>query len=99
MNYKPPFLITEKMTSLIAEISEQVGRISFLQEKTISPHLRRENRICTIHSSLAIEYNSLSLEQVTAIIDGKRILGNPTEIMKGLFLINLVARTRSIGES
>ena len=79
-NYKPPFHITEKMTSLIAEISEQVGRISFLQEKTINPHLRRENRIRTIHSSLAIEHNSLSLEQVTAIIDGKRILGNPTEI-------------------
>ncbi|MBP5470341.1 MAG: Fic family protein, partial [Candidatus Riflebacteria bacterium] len=75
-NYKPPFHITEKMTSLIAEISEHVGRISFLQEKTISPHLRRENRIRTIHSSLAIEHNSLSLEQVIAIIDGKRILGH-----------------------
>ena len=79
-NYKPPFHITEKMTLLIAEISEQIGRISILQEKSISPHLRRENRIRTIHSSLAIEHNSLSLEQVTAIIDGKRILGNPTEI-------------------
>ena len=51
-----------------------------MQEKSISPHLRRENRIRTIHSSLAIEHNSLSLEQVSAIIDGKRILGNPTEI-------------------
>ena len=79
-NYKPPFHITEKMTSLIAEISEQVGRISSLHEKTINPRLRRENRIRTIHSSLAIEHNSLSLEQVTAIIDGKHILGNPTEI-------------------
>ena len=68
------------MTSLIAEISEQVGRICFLQEKTLSPQLRRENRIRTIHSSLAIEHNSLSLEQVTAIINGKRILGNPNEI-------------------
>lgn len=44
------------------------------------PHLRRENRIRTIHSSLAIEHNSLSLEQVTAILDGKRVLGNPNEI-------------------
>ncbi len=51
-----------------------------LQEGTISPHLRRENRIRTIHSSLAIEHNSLSLEQVTAILDGKRVLGNPNEI-------------------
>ena len=79
-DYKPPFHMADKMTSLIAEISEQVGRITVLQEGTISPHLRRENRIRTIHSSLAIEHNSLSLEQVTAILDGKRILGNPNEI-------------------
>ena len=68
------------MTCLIAEISEQVGRIAVLQEGTISPHLRKGNRIRTIHSSLAIEHNSLSLEQVTAILDGKRVLGNPNEI-------------------
>lgn len=79
-DYKPPFHMTDKMTSLIAEIGEQVGRITVLQEGTISPHLRRENRIRTIHSSLAIEHNSLSLEQVTAILDGKRVLGNPNEI-------------------
>lgn len=79
-DYQPPFHMTDKMTSLIAEISEQVGRITVLQEGTINPHLRRENRIRTIHSSLAIEHNSLSLEQVTAILDGKRILGNPNEI-------------------
>ena len=79
-DYKPPFHMTDKMTFLIAEISEQVGRITVLQEVTISPHLRRKNRIRTIHSSLAIEHNSLSLEQVTAILDGKRILGNPNEI-------------------
>ena len=79
-SYKPPFHMTDKMTSLIAEISEQVGRIIVLQEGVINPRLRRENRIRTIHSSLAIENNSLSLEQVTAIIDGKRVLGNPNEI-------------------
>lgn len=79
-DYKPPFHMTDKMISLIAEISEQVGRITVLQEGTIGPHLRRENRIRTIHSSLAIEHNSLSLEQVTAILDGKRVLGNPNEI-------------------
>ena len=79
-DYNPPFHITEKMTLLIAEISEHIGRITVLQGGTISPHLRRENRIRTIHSSLAIEHNSLSLEQVTAILDGKRILSNPNEI-------------------
>ena len=78
--YKPPFHMTDKMITLLAEISEQVGRITVLQEGTINPHLRRENRIRTIHSSLAIEHNSLSLHQVTAILDGKRVLGNPNEI-------------------
>ena len=48
--------------------------------KSSSLKLRRENRIKTIHSSLAIEHNSLSLEQVTAVINGKRILGAPQEI-------------------
>ena len=78
--YKPPFHTTDKMTNLVAEISEQFGRISVLQGGNINPHLRRENRIRTIHSSLAIEHNSLSLEQVTAVLDGKRVLGNPNEI-------------------
>lgn len=62
-DYKPPFHMTDKMTFLIAEISEQVGRITVLQEGTISPHLRRKNRIRTIHSSLAIEHNSLAWYQ------------------------------------
>ena len=79
-DYKPPFHITEKITFLVTEIGEQVGRITVLQEGAASPRLRRENRIRTIHSSLAIEHNSLTLEQVTAIVDGRRILGNPNEI-------------------
>ncbi len=78
--YQPPFHMTDKMVTLLAEISELVGKITVLQEKTPNPHLRRENRIRTIHSSLAIEQNTLSLEQVTAILDGKRVLGNPNEI-------------------
>ncbi len=79
-NYKPPFHLTEKMITLVAEISEQIGRISFSEGGSVKAHLRRENRIRTIHSSLAIEHNSLSLDQMTAIIDGKRVLGNPNEI-------------------
>lgn len=78
--YRPPFHMTDKITNLVAEISEQIGRITVLSHGNLNPHLRRENRIRTIHSSLAIEHNSLSLEQVTAILDGKRILGNPNEI-------------------
>lgn len=78
--YKPPFHLTEKMITLVAEISEQVGRIALMEGGSVKAHLRRENRIKTIHSSLAIEHNSLSLDQVTAIVDGKRVLGNPNEI-------------------
>lgn len=76
--YEPLFNNTNKITNLVAEIGELVGRISYVEKKNIN--LRRENRLKTIHSSLAIENNTLSLNQVTAIIDGKRILGNPNEI-------------------
>lgn len=78
--YQPPFHMTDRITNLVADISEQVGRITVLSHGNLNPHLRKENRIRTIHSSLAIEHNSLSLEQVTAILGGKRILGNPNEI-------------------
>lgn len=80
MEYKPPFTINDTIINLLAEISELVGQVSVLHKDSISPRLRRENRIRTIHSSLAIEHNSLSLEQVTAVINGKRILGAPQEI-------------------
>ncbi len=74
-SYKPPFHMTEKISSLSKEICDDVKRIG-----TIPQNLRRENRIRTIHSSLAIEQNPLSLKQVTAILDGKHILANPIEI-------------------
>ncbi len=76
--YEPPFINSNKIINLVAEISELVGKISVIEKKNI--HLRRENRIRTIHSSLAIENNLLSLEKITDIIDGKRVLGNPNEI-------------------
>ena len=78
--YRPPFHMTDRITNLTADICEQLGQIKILSNGKFSSYLRKENRIRTIHSSLAIEHNSLSLEQVTAIIDGKRILGNPVEI-------------------
>lgn len=80
MEYNPPFSINENIINLLAKVSELVGQVSVQHKDKISPKLRRENRIKTIHSSLAIEHNSLSLEQVTAVIDGKRILGMPQEI-------------------
>lgn len=81
--YKPPFDITSEMLHLISEISEQVGIINMrLGENAPSPQLRKKSQIKTIHSSLAIEHNSLSLKQVTDIIDGKRVLGAPDEIQE-----------------
>lgn len=78
--YTPPFEITSKIIELISNISEKIGEINYLQDNPYHIQLRKENRIKTIHSSLAIENNSLSLKQITAIIDGKHVLGNPNEI-------------------
>ena len=80
MACEPPFTLTAEMLGHAAAIAELVGRISVEHGQSLSVHLRRENRIRTIHSSLAIEHNTLTLEQVTAVLDGKRVLGNPNEI-------------------
>ena len=81
--YIPPFTVTAKMMSLISEISERVGIITMLLGENAPSHqLRKINQIKTIHSSLAIEQNSLSLKQVTDIIDGKKVLGAPDEIQE-----------------
>lgn len=82
MDYTPPFVITSKSINLIAEISEKIGILTALSENPLHVELRKENRIKTIHSSLAIENNSLSIEQITAIIEGKRVLGAPNEIQE-----------------
>lgn len=74
-NYKPPFTMTEEITNLVIEIAELTGRISLVEGLSRNPKLRRENRIRSIHSSLAIEQNSLTIGQVSDIIDGKRVLG------------------------
>lgn len=82
MSYEPPFKITSQIIDLISQISESVGEINSLENSPRQVELRKENRIKTIHSSLAIENNSLSIEQITAIIEGKRVLGNPNEIQE-----------------
>lgn len=81
-NYRPPFTVTDKTINLVAQISELIGRIHVAERMDSNPRLRRENRIRTIHSSLAIENNTLSLEQVTAIVGGKIVLGLPSEIQE-----------------
>lgn len=80
--YQPPFTITPAIVTFVAEISEALGRLSVLHEASISVRLRRVNRIRTIQGSLAIEGNTLSEDQITAILEGKRVLAPPREILE-----------------
>ncbi|WP_159565776.1 Fic family protein [Budvicia diplopodorum] len=81
MDYYPPYRLTNRIVSLVAEISEYLGKWS-MTPGSQSPQLRRSNRIKTIQASLAIENNTLTLEQITALLEGKRILGLPQEIQE-----------------
>lgn len=79
-NRKPPFEITNAILDEIAEIAELVGHMNATLGLSANPTLRRTNRIRTIYSSLAIEQNTLSLEQVTAVLNGKRVIAPPKDI-------------------
>ncbi len=68
--------------NLLAEACELVGRVELEHRETLSAHLRRQNRIRSIHASLHIEQNTLTQEQITAILDGKRVLGPPQDILE-----------------
>jgi Fic family protein len=83
MSYGPPFEITSGMVNRISSIAELLGRLDS-QGLNLSPQLRKQNRIRTIQGTLAIEGNTLSLEQVTAIVEGKRVLGAQREISEVL---------------
>lgn len=80
--YQPPFKLTHPMLSRVAEIAELLGRWQQTDGGKLVPQLRRGNRIRTIQASLAIEQNSLTLEQVTAVLEGKAVLGPPREIQE-----------------
>ena len=82
MGYSPPFDLTDEMIQLVLEISELLGSIKNLKGLEKFPRLRRISRIKSIQSSLAIENNSLTIEEVTAIVNGKRVLGPPNEILE-----------------
>ena len=79
-NKKTPFEITNAMIDHVAEIAELVGRLTSTNQLSANPTLRRTNRIRTIHGSLAIEQNTLTLEQVTAVLNGKQVLAPPKDI-------------------
>lgn len=80
--YKPPFTITNEILSYVSSISEKIGRITATNNLEAKPHLRKNNRIKSIHSSLKIEANSLSLGQVRDVINGKTVLGEQKEIQE-----------------
>ncbi|MBI5589722.1 MAG: Fic family protein [Deltaproteobacteria bacterium] len=80
--YQPPYTITSAILNLAAKISETAGRISALTDAAKALRLRRINRIRTIRGSLAIEGNTLSEKQITAILDGKQVIAPPREVQE-----------------
>ena len=81
-NYKSPFTITNEILSYVSSISEKIGCITAINSLEAKPHLRKNNRIKSIHASLKIEANSLSLGQVRDVINGKNVLGEQKEIQE-----------------
>lgn len=80
---KPPYTVTGHTINLVAQVMRHIGRLEGLSlNSKNSPELRRQNRIKTIYSTLAIEGNTLSLEQVSAVIDQKRVLGPLKDILE-----------------
>ncbi len=79
---KPPYNITGKILKLIASISEKIGEINSAHLSKPPTELRKKNRIKTIHSSLEIEGNTLTLEQITAIVENKRVIGPGKDILE-----------------
>ena len=80
--YVPPFTVNNYMLNLVAEISEKTGRISNYRSFETKPYLRRNSRIRSVYSSLAIEANSLSLDEVRSVINGRTVIGPEKEIQE-----------------
>ena len=80
--YIPPFTISNKMLELVGSIMEKIGKLDNFNDLNKMPILRKNNRIHSIHSSLSIEANSLSFNQVKDVINGKLVLGDKKEIQE-----------------
>ncbi len=81
---KPPFSITPEILRFVGEIERLIGRIEGFEQPKPQPHLRIANRVRTIQGSLAIEGNTLDLDQVTALLEGKRVIGRKEKIQEAL---------------
>jgi Fic family protein len=79
---KPPYSLTRKIFKLVASISEKIGEVNSAHLSKPPTELRKKNRIKTIHSSLEIEGNTLTLEQITAIVENKRVVGSKKDILE-----------------
>ena len=89
---KPPFAITPAALSAISRIERLIGRIEGLNQPKPQPYLRKSNRVRTVQGSLAIEGNTLSLDQVTALIDGNKVIGDKKDIREVLNAIEVYDR-------
>lgn len=92
---KQPYEITTSILKLVTSISEKIGEVNANLIRKTSPELRKQNRIKTIHSSLKIEGNTLSVEQITALIENKRIIGPKKDILEVLNAIKTYEKLKS----
>lgn len=89
MNKNPPFTITSKIITLISEISTSLGRIGTFNESPRLPRLRRINQIRSVQGSLAIEGNTLTVDNITAILEGKKVIAPSREIQEARNALNV----------
>ncbi|MCF6243109.1 MAG: Fic family protein [Bacteroidales bacterium] len=92
---KPPYEITGNILKLITSISEKLGEVKTYYLDKTQPELRKQNKIKTIHSSLKIEGNTLSEEQITALINNKRVIGPKNDILEVLNAIEVYEKINS----
>lgn len=95
LSMKPPYEITTSILKLIASISEKIGQVNAVYLVKQSPQLRKQNRIKTIHSSLQIEGNTLTEEQITAIIENKRVLAPQKDIAEVLNALDVYDKLKT----
>jgi Fic family protein len=94
VSMKPPYDITPKILKLISSISEKIGAVNANYLSKQSPQLRKQNRIKTIHSSLQIEGNTLTEEQITALIENKRVIGPEKDVLEVLNAIKVYEKLK-----
>jgi Fic family protein len=92
---KPPYDITPKILQIITSISEKIGAINEAHLDKPSPKLRKENKVKTIQSSLRIEGNTLTGEQITALIDNKRVVGPQMDVEEVMNAIQVYEQIKS----